>query len=58
MIFLFSTLLALFWCARVSSFSILAQFVKVDYGFSTCGIHQKDRVSYFVKRSEKKWGRL
>ena len=48
-----SALLALFWCACVSSFSILVQFFYVDCDFSTYDVHKKDRLSSFAKRSEK-----
>jgi len=37
-----SALLALFWCACVSYFSILVPFLSVDSDSSTHDIHQKD----------------
>jgi hypothetical protein len=40
---LLSVLPALFWCACVSSFSILVHFFEVDCEFSTHDVHQKDR---------------
>ena len=46
---LFSALLALFRCARVSSFSILAQFFWVDSDFPTHDVHQKDRKEEQIK---------
>jgi hypothetical protein len=48
-----SALLALFWCARVSSFSILVQYFEADCDFFNRDVHQKDRLSSSVKRSEK-----
>jgi len=38
---LLSALLALFWCAFVSSFFILAYFFKFDFDFSIHDLHQK-----------------
>jgi hypothetical protein len=46
---LLSALPAPFWCACVSSFSILVQFFKVDRDFSTHDVHQKDRKEENVK---------
>jgi len=46
---LFSALLALFWCACVSSFSILVQFFEADCDFSNHDIHQKDRKEEKIK---------
>ena len=46
---LLSALLALFWCACVSSFSILLQFFWVYCGFSTHDIYQKDRKEESIK---------
>jgi len=39
----FSTLLALFRCACVSSYTILVQFYEADCDFSNHDVHQKDR---------------
>jgi hypothetical protein len=50
---LFSELLALFRCARVSSFSILVQLFQGECDFTNHDIHQNDRLSSFAKRSEK-----
>jgi hypothetical protein len=48
-----SILLAIFWCAHVSYFSILVQLFEVDCDFFTHDVRQKDRLSSFAKRSEK-----
>jgi predicted ATP-grasp superfamily ATP-dependent carboligase len=47
---LFSALLDLFWCACVSSYSILVQFYKVDCDFSTHDVHKKDRKEEKIKK--------
>ena len=44
-----NALLALSWCACVSSFSILVQFFWVDCDFSTHDVHQKDRKEEKIK---------
>ena len=45
-----SALLALFWCAGVSYFSILVKFFKVDCDFSTHDVHKRDRKEEKIKQ--------
>ena len=46
---LLSALLALFRCARVSSYSILVQFCYVYCDFSTHDVHQEERKEEKIK---------
>jgi hypothetical protein len=46
---LLGALLALFWCACVSSFSILVQFCYVNCDFSNYDVHKKDREEETIK---------
>jgi len=49
---LLSVLLALHWCACVSSFFFLVQFFWVDCYFSTHDVHQKDRKEEKIKTGD------